>query len=156
MNKKKFVFLIAFVILLGLIQFIRPERNQQTNPSRYDIFHKTETEVAIVTTFQTSCYNCHSNRTVYPWYASVAPVSWMINNHVKEGKEHLNFSDWILYDKEEQIKKLMDIAEVLQEHEMPPKPYLWLHEEAKISDTDRQLLLKWVEEKKEQVRYSLN
>ncbi|PKP52289.1 MAG: cytochrome C [Bacteroidetes bacterium HGW-Bacteroidetes-1] len=156
MNKKKFVVLIAFVILLGLIQFIRPERNQQTNPSRYDIFHKTETEVTIVTTFQTSCYNCHSNRTVYPWYASVAPVSWIINNHVNEGKEHLNFSDWILYDKEKQIKKLMDIAEVLQEHEMPPKPYLWLHDEAKISDADRQLLLKWVEEKKEQVRYSLN
>ncbi|MBS4062852.1 MAG: heme-binding domain-containing protein [Bacteroidetes bacterium] len=153
---RKYIIILALVVIFGLIQFIRPERNLQTNPSRYDIFYLTETEGSVISTFQTACYNCHSSNTAYPWYASVAPVSWALNSHINNGKKKLNFSDWILYDKEQQIKLLLDISEVLTEQEMPPKPYTWLHAEARLTDANRMRLNEWVNSKKDEIKASLN
>lgn len=143
MKKKQLIILIVLLVF-GLIQFIRPDRNLQTNPSRYDIFHKTETNPEVVMIVQQACYDCHSNRTAYPWYASIAPVSWMISQHVKDGKKHLNFSEWTLYSAEKQSHKLDEIVEVLQENEMPPQPYVWLHKEAAISPAKKERLMEWL------------
>lgn len=143
MKKKQLIILIVLLVF-GLIQFIRPERNLQTNPSRYDIFHKTETDPQVVMLVQQACYDCHSNRTAYPWYASIAPVSWMISQHVKDGKKHLNFSEWTLYSAEKQTHKLDEIVEVLKEREMPPGPYQWLHKEADISPAKKERLMEWI------------
>ena len=143
MKNKKRVILLLLIVLFGAIQLIRPERNQQTNPSRYDVFHKTDTDPLVIAQVQSACYDCHSNRTAYPWYASIAPVSWMISQHVKDGKKHLNFSQWILYPQDRQAHKLDEIIEVLQEDEMPPKPYQWLHKESVMNSESRQLVLSW-------------
>ena len=147
MNKKQWI-ILSLVVLFGLIQFIRPERNQQTNPSRYDIFHKSDTDAQLVGLVQTACYDCHSNRTNYPWYASIAPVSWMISQHVKEGKRHLNFSEWILYPVDKQLHKLDEVIEVLQEDEMPPRPYEMLHREVKMDAQSKQSVIFWENELK--------
>ncbi|MBZ0243944.1 MAG: heme-binding domain-containing protein [Bacteroidales bacterium] len=144
--------LLVLIVLIIAIQFIRPERNIENNPSRYDLFHKTGHPVEISTMVQSACYDCHSNRTAYPWYASVAPVSWIIANHVKEGKENLNFSDWKLLDSSQQLHALEDIIEVLEEQEMPLKQYQWLHSEAKLTPEKRAQIIKWANETK----FSLN
>lgn len=151
---KKYIILILIIVLIGLAQFIRPERNNQTNPSRYDIFHLTETPGLIVSAIKTSCYNCHSNNTAYPWYASIAPASWLISQSIKEGKSHLNFSEWTLYSIEEQEKLLLEMIEVLEKKEMPPKPYMWMHEEAKLDETTIEMMVNWAREKKQSL--SLN
>lgn len=143
MKQKKYAIILGIVALFGLIQFIRPERNQQTNPSRYDVFHKTDTDGRLVALVQSACYDCHSNRTSYPWYASVAPVSWMISSHVKDGKKNLNFSEWILYPEDKKLHKLEEIIEVLEAGEMPPKPYQWLHQEAKLSVEQKNKVVAW-------------
>ena len=67
----------------------------------------------------------------------------MISQHVKDGKKHLNFSEWILYPQDRQAHKLDEIIEMLQEDEMPPKPYQWLHKESVMKPESRQLVLGW-------------
>ena len=147
MSRTQKIFIVLIVLVIA-IQFIRPERNIENNPSRYDIFHKAVQPIEISAMVQSACYDCHSNRTAYPWYASVAPVSWIIANHVKEGKEHLNFSDWKLLDKAQQQHALEEIVEVLEKQEMPLKPYQWLHSEAKMTPEKSTQIIDWANEMK--------
>lgn len=149
--KTKHKILIGLLVLIILIQFIRPERNIENNPSRYDIFHKSGQPTEVVAMVQSACYDCHSNRTAYPWYGSVAPVSWLLANHVKEGKSHLNFSDWKLLESEKQRHALDEIIEVLEKQEMPPKPYQWLHSEADLDQAQMLLIIKWATDFKAQL-----
>ena len=83
-----------------------------------------------------ACFDCHSNETVWPWYSNVAPVSWLLKNHVDKGREKLNFSEWGTGEQETE-----KIVKVVREGEMPPGDYLLLHPEARLSDVDSQTLL---------------
>lgn len=84
---------------------------------------------------QTACFDCHSNETVYPWYADIAPMRLLVRNHVLEGREHLNFSE---YNGRMEID---EIREVIEEGEMPPWDYLLLHPEARLTDAEKDLLI---------------
>ena len=83
-----------------------------------------------------ACYDCHSNETEWPWYARVAPASWLVAEDVEEGREHLNFSVW-----DEPNEDLDEIVEVLEEGEMPLKKYTLLHPSARLTDEERQALI---------------
>ena len=84
---------------LVVIQFFQPEKNQAAELSPNDIAHVySDMPTDIKTLLQNKCYDCHSNNTKYPWYAHTQPVAWWIANHVKEGKQELNFSEFALYD----------------------------------------------------------
>ena len=96
--------------------------------------------------YKNSCYDCHSNNTVYPWYASVAPVSWVVVNHVKEGRSELNFSEWANLDPKKAAHKLDECKEVIEEGEMPLAGYVALHAKAKLDETTKQALLTWINE----------
>jgi len=147
MKKKILTGLLIFVLLFGFIQFFRPEKNWQINVSRNEIFYKKAADPRIVTLLKTSCYDCHSNNTAYPWYNNIAPVSWMISNHIREGKDELNFSNWDLYVPETQHKLLKKIIEEVEEDEMPLRSYLIIHADAKLSDADKELLKFWATDK---------
>lgn len=95
---------------------------------------------------KTSCYDCHSNETNYPWYSQVAPFSWLVAKDVREAREELNFSTWQDYDMMEKLEKLDDIAIEVGEGEMPLGIYTNIHSEAKLDDTQRQLIVTWAEE----------
>ena len=86
-----------------------------------------------------ACFDCHSNETTWPWYANFAPVSWLVQYDVMEGRRHLNFSDW--RRGERKGEKVKELREVLSEGEMPPLPFLLLHPEARLSDAQKQQLL---------------
>jgi hypothetical protein len=135
------IFLTAIIVVAG-IQFIQPERNNPpvnlkmtfeatANPSKQitDILHR-------------SCYNCHSNSTQWPLYSHVAPVSWFIADDVKQGRRHLNFSEWGRLTKEETHVKLQDICQEVSGGEMPLYLYTLMHKEAKLSPQDKALLCK--------------
>ena len=135
--------LLAIAVIFILIQLIRPTKND----SRNDINHistviTVPTEVEAI--LKTSCNDCHSNYTVYPWYSEVAPVSWFLAQHVNEGKEHLNLSEWTVYNKDQQKHVLKDFEEVLKSHEMPLNSYLWIHKDAVMTDAQYEVLLNWV------------
>src|SRR5258705_3723702 len=93
-----------------------------------------------------SCFDCHSNQTRWPWYAWVAPASWLLSHDVNEARGHMNFSTWNRYDAQERAEHLEEIAEVVEEGEMPPWFYLPLHPKARLSQSDAAAIHAWTGE----------
>lgn len=91
-----------------------------------------------------ACYDCHSNNTKWPWYSSVAPVSWVVEDHVEEAREELNFSNWKNYSEDKKHHKLDEMIEEVGEGEMPLKGYVVWHDEALISPQDTAVLFSYV------------
>lgn len=135
---------LGILVGLVLIQFIRPKKNDSRDWTNdyTSVLHVPDQVKEII---KNSCADCHSNSTNYPWYSEIAPVSWFLAQHVNEGKEHLNFSEWATYNKNQQRHILEDLKEYLEKHEMPLKSYLLLHKEAILEDSQYQLLLDWVQ-----------
>lgn len=134
---------LGIVVVFILVQMIRPNKND----SRNDINHiSTVIEVPdeVKEILITSCNDCHSNFTVYPWYNEIAPISWYLDSHVNDGKKHLNFSEWTVYNKNQQNHILKDLEEVLETHEMPLKSYLWIHKESELTNDEYKVLMAWV------------
>lgn len=123
----------VFVGLLVVIQFV-PYGRAHTNPPvvQEPMWGSPQTrELA-----RRACFDCHSNETVWPWYSNIAPVSWLIQHDVDEGRRKLNFSEWNRPQDE-----LDEITEVIREGEMPPIYYVMLHPEAKLSQTEKETLI---------------
>jgi hypothetical protein len=92
---------------------------------------------------RTSCYDCHSNETVWPWYSGVIPGKWLVRGHVVEGRGQLNFSTWGEYPPERAARKLEEVVEMVEEGEMPVASYVWLHGDAALSQQEAALLIEW-------------
>ena len=134
---KRVALFIVAVFLLA--QVIRLERSNP--PVRSDL-----APVAAKPVLQRACYNCHSNETTWPWYSNVAPVSWLVAMDVKDGRSHLNFSEWEAYDAVQRIHKLEAIAEELKDGGMPPWYYAFVRRDSRLSEAERNQILAWVEE----------
>ncbi len=141
MVRKIFVFLL---ISLVLIQFIRPARNIGAAASAADITHYVHVPDTVMRILQTSCYDCHSNHTVYPWYTNINPVGFWMWGHIEEGKESINFSDLTRLDKRRLAHRLGDIAEEVEKKDMPLPSYTLIHGYATLSDGQIQLVKDWV------------
>jgi hypothetical protein len=135
--------LLGILVVFILIQFIRPAKNDSRNGVN-DITTVMEVPKDVQLILKTSCNDCHSNYTKYPWYSEIAPVSWYLASHVNDGKKHLNLSEWTVYNKNQQEHILKDFEEVLESHEMPLESYLWIHKEAKMSTEQYEVLINWV------------
>jgi heme-binding protein len=85
---------------------------------------------------QRGCFDCHSNLTAWPWYTSVAPMSWLSTRDVNDGRNALNFSEW----QQPQNADLKDVIDSIGSNDMPPRQYRLLHKAAGLSDTERQQL----------------
>lgn len=134
--------LLIILVLFILIQFIKIEKNDSKNEMNA-ISTVKEIPVEVNKIIQTSCLDCHSNSTKYPWYSKIAPASWFLAQHIKEGKEHLNFSEWTTYNKDQKEHIIKDLKEVLNEREMPLKSYLLIHKDAKLTENQYQILYDW-------------
>jgi hypothetical protein len=134
--------LLVLAGLLVVAQFVGPRRtNPPTNPAR-----RLSTQVKIPADVNAilsrSCANCHSNETRWPWYAYVAPMSWSVIGHVRDGRDHMNFSSWPT-SPEEGIELLDSVCQEVKRKRMPLASYTWIHWSAKLSDEDRKLLCRW-------------
>lgn len=138
---------IAYVLLAALviIQFFRPARNISTAKSPNDISNKYTVPASVQEILNTSCYDCHSNNTVYPWYANIQPVAWWLADHVNEGKKELNFSEFITYSPKKAHHKLEEVIEQTKEGEMPLQSYTIIHQNAKLSDTQKLEIATWAD-----------
>lgn len=132
--------LLAFVI----IQFFRPTKNKAEGISKNDISTLYAVPADVQSILKTSCNDCHSNNTVYPWYAEVQPVAWWLNNHVVDGKKHLNFSEFAAYSLRKQYHKLEETNEMVKEGEMPLNSYLWVHTDASLNKEQKLTVANWV------------
>jgi hypothetical protein len=136
--------LLAFLVVVVLIQFIRPEKNLSDN-NEHSLMARYEVPAAVDGMLRNACNDCHSNRTEYPWYADVQPVSWWLDKHVRDGKRHLNFSAFTHLPVAVQNHKFEEIVETVEEGEMPLHSYTWLglHDKARLSDEERTVIVNW-------------
>jgi len=98
---------------------------------------------------QRACLDCHSDQTVWPWYSQIPPISRQIQADVASGRESMDFSSWSDYSPEERRAFAIEIAQTAASGTMPPARYVWLHHEAKLSDSDRELLTEWARAQQE-------
>ncbi len=136
--------LLGFGVVLVLIQFIRPDKNV-SNDLTYDISKKYTVPEDVNTIFKVACNDCHSNRTVYPWYSNIQPVAWWLNDHIVDGKKHFNFSGFTKLPIAVQNHKFEEVVEMVEKKEMPLPSYtnFGLHKEAKLTDDQRKLVIYW-------------
>jgi hypothetical protein len=142
MKKKVGITILAIIVI---IQFIRIDFVNPEVVLKNDFIVMTKPDVKIIKLLKTSCYDCHSNTTEYPWYTNVAPVSWWIGDHIEEARGHLNFSEWASYSEKKQLHKLHECYEEVEHGEMPLNSYTWTHNEADLSNDDREYLKHWFE-----------
>jgi hypothetical protein len=130
----KSVLVVVSVVVLGLVivaQVVPYGRNHGNPPIVAEPSWNSSTTRALA---DRACFDCHSNQTRWPWYSHVAPMSWLVQNHVDEGRHELNFSEW------GRNSEADEAAETVRSGEMPPKSYLLLHPEARLTDAEREQL----------------
>ena len=131
------------LILFIAIQFYRPARNKATGPFANAIENKYPMPEEVKNILKASCNDCHSNNTVYPWYAEIQPVRWWLDGHIIDGKRGLNFDEYLSYPIRKQYKRMADLNELVKKDEMPIKSYLWIHKYAKLNDQQKLSLANW-------------
>ena len=134
MKRTLLIFLIVFIVM----QFIRTEQINIASVKNDEIVVPLE----VSKIFEKSCNDCHTNKADWPWYSEVAPFSWIISSHVKNGRKALNFSDWGNYTEAEKEVKMKRIYRTVYAA-MPLQSYIWLHEEADLTKEERALIRKW-------------
>jgi len=137
--------LLLLLAVLVLIQFIRPAKNLSVTMSGNDITTHMVIPGDVLDIFKKSCYDCHSNNTIYPWYFHIQPVAWWMQDHVNEGRKELNFSEFASYSPKKQYHKMRGIAEQIRNGEMPLDSYLWIHKDAILSDAQKTKILAWAD-----------
>jgi hypothetical protein len=141
--KKKI--LLTLLVIIIVIQFIRPEKNKSTQIPANDISRHYSIPASVDAILKRSCNDCHTNNTTYPWYTNIQPVGWWMQWHVNEGKSHLNFSEFATYAPKRQHHKLEETIEMVKEGKMPLNTYLWMHGNAKLSTEDQTTLVNWAD-----------
>lgn len=146
--KKVLLMILAVVVLLQLIPV---DRSNPEYDEGKDFLSATQASTEVTEIVKAACYDCHSHQTVWPWYAYVAPASWVISNHVEEGRDELNFSEWTEYETGKKDHKLEECIEALTEGWMPEQSYVRLHKEAKLTDEQRAVLVNFFKETRAQL-----
>ena len=142
--------LIVLVIIVVGIQFIPVDR---TNPP---ITQEIVAPTNVLSILKTSCYDCHSNETKWPWYSYVAPISFLVAGDVEDGRKRVNFSEWDKYDEKKKEKKMIAMIEAVEAGGMPLPKYLITHPDAEIDSKKLKTLKDWVtstDEKDKPLRY---
>lgn len=142
MSKRNKILIAVGLVLVGIQLVPIPRENP---PVTAEIAVPAEVRAIL----EGSCYDCHSNETVWPWYSRVAPASWLVYKDVKKGRDELNFSEWGEYSDRRRNRKLEEVEEKIREKEMPLKIYLPLHPEAALSVADAETLIEWSRSERE-------
>ena len=144
--------LILVACLLLIAQFKRPAKTNPVSDPSLAIEAHVQVDPNVGAILNRSCYDCHSNKTRWPWYSNVAPVSWFVIDHVNEGRHDLNFSEWGKYSRQDQKAQLGQLCELITEGWMPLSSYTPLHPSAKLSEEDKKLLCSWASTQRNAMR----
>jgi hypothetical protein len=98
---------------------------------------------------KTACFDCHSDNTRYPWYADIQPVAWFMSNHIRTGKENLNFSEFGAYSHRKQVNKLRAIDSSVNSGSMPLWSYNLIHTNARLTYREQILIINWARKTKD-------
>ncbi len=147
---KKIIF--AIITILIVIQFIKPEKNIHAGIQANNIKTRYKMLDTVNSVLNVACYDCHSNNTRYPWYSSIQPTAWWLNDHVKEGKEHFNFDEFTTYSLKRQDHKLEELIESQEEGWMPLASYTFVHKDANLSGAQKKMVIDWAKGLRQQIQ----
>ncbi len=134
---------ILVACLFVLAQFKRPARTNPVSDQSLAMEAHMQLDPKVAGILDRSCNDCHSNKTRWPWYSNVAPVSWFVIDHVDHGRSHLNLSEWGKYTREERRTSLDQFCELVTEGWMPLSSYTPLHPGSKLTEADKKLICDW-------------
>ena len=134
---------VASLLILIIIQFIRPAKNSHAINASKQISVVVNVPDNVNLILKKACYDCHSNNTTYPWYSNIQPVYFWLNHHINEGKEEINFDEFANYRLRRQYKKMQEIIEQIKENEMPLSSYTIIHKNAILTNAEKAAITSW-------------
>lgn len=140
MKKLFWIIPLALVLLIQVFPVNRPA-NKEDNSADFILSAVVPDNIANL--LRTSCYDCHSMQTVYPWYSYVAPMSWLVVRDVSAGREQLNFSNWDSISSMQKAKWISGIIDEISEDEMPLSIYTLMHPNSKLTKNERKAMIDW-------------
>ena len=147
---KRILFIGTIVFLL--MQLYQPSRNEGSKKEMAESFVRVYTVPEnIKTVLRTSCYDCHSNNTYYPWYSNIQPIRFFMDSHIEKGKKDLNFDDFGNYSKRKQTSKLDGIVKQIKSDEMPLSSYTLIHKEAILTTAQKKEVIYWMNKIKDSI-----
>lgn len=155
MNRRRIIFSVMLLLVLAA-QFFPKNRTNPGSDADAELFAAVDVPAAIREILERSCYDCHSNRTEWPWYSNVTPVGQWLAHHVDEARQHLNFSIWSELPVYRRAKLMGEMSEEVEAGDMPLPSYLWLHGEAKLSREDREFFTDWCDARRAQIEQKLD
>ena len=138
--------LILLLIVFVIAQFFGPEKNLGETSSIEPFLAETKPSESVQKMLKESCFDCHSSFTRYPWYNNITPVNYWLEEHVLDGKKHLDFSKWDDYSIKKKDHKLEELIEMVEKKEMPLESYTWVHTEANLSQEQIEEMVTWAEQ----------
>ncbi|WP_299314547.1 heme-binding domain-containing protein [uncultured Aquimarina sp.] len=132
---------ISLVVLVIIIQFFRPDKNESGYETISAFEAQTTPSSEVKEILRTNCYDCHSSQTQYPWYAEITPVNYWLADHIEHGKGHFDASAWDTYSDKKKDHKLEELIEMVEDKTMPLDSYTWIH--GNLSEENAQKLIDW-------------
>lgn len=154
MKKVLKIIAILLVAALVVIQFFRPDRTIPPIVAADTMLVSMQVPSQVDAILERSCNDCHSYKTVYPWYSNVAPVSWWLSDHISEGRRELNMSVWNTYSPKKKAKKLEEICEQVESGEMPLPSYLLIHRDVALKEGESARICEWADAERAKIDVS--
>jgi hypothetical protein len=142
---------VATIVAFGG-SLIHPFGAPRAAGSSQTVLHEAQIDPETLAIIQRACQNCHSQKTEWPWYSHVAPVSWLLARDVQQARKHMNLSHWQDYSTDDRLRLLSSIGSVVRNGEMPVQRYLLLHPEARLTDAERQQIYRWTRTERNRLR----
>lgn len=143
-NLKKIGWLVLIIFVIA--QFFNPQKNEGDITATNAFIAETNPPENVVTILKTSCFDCHSNFTRYPWYNRITPVNFWLEDHIKGGKKHLNFSEFSKYTLKKKEHKMEELHEEVAKKNMPFYSYKWTHFDAHLSQDQIDAVVSWAKQ----------
>jgi mono/diheme cytochrome c family protein len=144
------------LIVFAIAQFFGPEKNEGEISTINTFFAETNPPEQVKQILKESCFDCHSDKTRYPWYFNVTPVNYWIAEHIEHGKSELNFSNWADYSLKRKEHKMEEFWEEVKKKEMPLESYTWTHGDANLSDEQIEAVVSWAKGIQDNYKQELN
>lgn len=145
-SKRGKVLLGAIVVFLLIQAIPTGRRNEAPVPDGKRMQDRYVLPDSVMTVLRAACYDCHSNRTVYPWYSRIQPVGWWLDDHIRSGKAALNFDEFASYSLRKQQHKFESIVEQIEQNEMPLPAYIWMHRKAHLTPVEKRRIIVWAKQ----------
>lgn len=150
MRRLKQLLLAILVIVVGM-QFVRPARNRSGQESKADISNTVSIPNNVHMLFKNACFDCHSNNTSYPWYFNIQPIGWILARDIEAGKTKFNFSEFGSLSSRRQISRLQEVENRIKDGTMPVPAYQLMHPGARLTEEERLLLIDWIQDTKDTI-----